>query len=422
MSYSRMAKVLCGLATTLSLGACSGLPLKTPGSASRPVLSDAEAAKFTQDQYFAVSGLIAAPKTALWKPEPIQTSNADFVVGVGGTHSTVQKAVNAAIAKGGAARIYIKVLPGTYTEAVYVPINAPQITIYGAGKAEEVKIQLKLDAQFKPADYVKAVNPSGQFVSGDPAFGMYDVCAKLPAAKPIDTPCATVVWAQSEGFQLKNLTITNTLLDTVDDKTHQAVALRTDGDKTQLESVRLISRQDTFLVNVGDAPTADNKQGTYPTNKIARAYIKDSYVEGDTDYVFGRANAVFDNCHFHTVSTRKPGGVVFAPDTLPNNSYGFLIMNSRLTVDAAYAKDDAPTARLGRSWDQGASKGYVPGQSPSGQLVLRNSVIAAGYDIQQPWGEAATSKRKFAGNIAPDRKLDDPLFNRLWEYNNQYER
>lgn len=419
-----MTRAVLGLAATIALSACG--TMQSTGTAARPLLTDKEVANFTVDKYFAVSGMLAAPKSDPWKPVTIDVSNVkpDFVVGAGGTHGTVQKAVNAAMVQGGKARIYIKVLPGVYSEAVYVPINAPQITLYGAGVSpEKVTIQLKLDAMFLPEAYTKAVNPSGQFVQGDPAWNMYNVCATLPANKAIDTPCAAVVWAQSEGFQLKNLTIVNTLLDSVDAKTHQAVALRTDGDKTQLENVFLISRQDTLLVNVGEAPTQQNKIGTYPTDRIARAYIKDSYIEGDTDFVFGRANAVFDNCQFHTVSTRKPlsaaPGVVFAPDTLPNNSYGFLVINSRLTADKGYAVAGAPKANLGRSWDQGASKGYVPGQSPSGQLLIRDSQISAAYSAIAPWGEAATSKRPFTANIAPERKLDDPAFNRLWEYNNK---
>ena len=48
--------------------------------------------------------------------------------------------------------------------------------------------------------------------------------------------------------------------------------------------------------------------------------------------------------------------------------------------------------------------------------MIRESAIDAGYDADAPWAPAATTARPFAGNVAPDRDLDDPLFNRLWEY------
>jgi len=411
----------------LALSGCSLMsqtpssPQVAPGTASRPVLSAAEAAGFTQERYFAQSGALSAPVNDPWHPVAIDLAGVtpDFVVGTGGTHASVQQAVNAAVTNGKKTRQFIKILPGTYTGAVYVPIGTAPLTIYGAGaKPADVNLQITLDARVLPSVYVAAVNPAGQFKASDPAWTMYNICATLPADKVIDTPCSAVVWSQGDGFQLKNLTVTNTLLDSVDGETHQAVALRTDGDKTQLENIRVIGRQDSLLVNVGEAPTAANKLGTYPTDKIARVFMKDSYVEGDTDFVFGRANAVFDNCEFRVVASRrdKPA-IVFAPDTVPASSLGFLVINSRLTGDKYHQA--AAKSFIGRSWDQGAGgTGYLIGKSPNGQIVIRDSFIDSSFTIAAPWDQAATTNRKHTGNIDPARKLDDPAFNRLWEFNN----
>jgi pectinesterase len=414
-------------ALVLALNGCSLMSAKpsspqiAPGTASRPVLTAAEAAGYTLERYFAQSGSVSAPVNDPWQPVAIDLAKLtpDFVVGRDAPFATVQQAVNAAVSSGRQTRQFIKILPGTYTGAVYVPIGAAPLTLYGAGaQAQDVQLQLTLDARVLPAAYVATVNPAGQFKAGDPAWTMYNTCATLPADKVIDTPCSAVVWAQADGFQLKNLSITNSLLDTVDGATHQAVALRTDGDKTQLEGVRVIGRQDTLLVNVGEAPTAANKLGTYPLDKIARAYIKDSYVEGDIDFVFGRANAVFDNCEFRVVSTRRQeGAIVFAPDTVPASSLGFLVRNSRITGDAGFR--GRGIAKLGRSWDQGASgTGYLVGKSPNGQLVIRDTFIDDSFDLLKPWDQAATTNRPHSGNASPGRKLDDPAFNRLWEYAN----
>lgn len=382
-----------------------------PGTATRPILSTAEAARFTPAGYFGWSGLYSAPTPDPWRPDGIRVAGvrADFVVGSrvgmhGVTHTGVQAAVNAAFAVGGSARRYIKVLPGTYTGTVFIPAGTPPLTLYGAGRTADVRLEFSVDATISPAAWAQRVNPAGQYVDGDPAWPMFNSCAtKTTATVGL---CATVVWSQSPDLQLRGLTITNTLLDTVDRGTHQALALRTDADRTELESMRLVGRQDTFCANANDP------------DRIARVSVRDSYVEGDTDFVFGRASAVFDHNEFHLVSTRKPaGGVIFAPNTAPNYRYGFLVRHSRVTADAGYLA--APTGHFGRSWDQGASAtGYLPGSTPNGQLIIRDSRIGAGFDGVAPWAPAATTARPFAARTDPGRDLDDPNYNRLWEVHN----
>jgi pectinesterase len=393
------------------------------GTENRPQLTKDELKDYSISDYFSDSGMLENPVENEWIPSSIKTyKKADYIVGSNlennlVTHDTIQKAVNEACElEDKTKRVYIKVLPGTYTGVVYVPIDAPPITLYGAkNNPDNVKIQLSIDAIFTPNEYRETVNPSNQFEEGDPAWYMYEACANLESSK-IDTPCSAVFWVQSDNFQLKNVTITNTLLD---DGDYQAVALRTDGDKTQIEGVRLIGRQDTFWVNSGDKATVSNKQGAYSLTKIARVYIKDTYIEGDVDFVMGRANAVFNKCTFKIVSTRKSLGIVFAPNTLPQNSYGFLVINCIFKTDKG-SENSEFEAYLGRSWDQGTSStGYIPGASPNGQLIIKNSYIGENYNKIAPWyNSAATSGREFAGNISELRDLDDPNYNRLWEYKN----
>ena len=391
-----------------------------PGTVTRPILSASEASSYIQANYLAQSGTYAAPVSDPWTPAAIDTTSApNFIVGrtTSATHNTIQKAVNAAILLGGTNRIYIQVLPGTYSGVVYVPASAPPITIYGAGTtATDVVIEYAIDAYWDLPTYISEVNPSGQFLATDPAWSMFSACSTQTGVTKIDTPCAAVVWGQSNGLQLKNLTISNMM--PVASTSHQAVALRTDGDKTQLESVRLIGGQDTFFVNSGDPATPTNKMGAYQTTRISRAYINSSYIEGDIDFVFGRANAVFNNCDFNVVSTRGTGsGYIFAPDTVPAYSYGFLVMNSRIAGDPGFQGQGL--ARLGRSWDQGSSStGYLPGNSPNGQIVIRDSTIDSSFSVTTSWNPAATSNRPFAGNIGVNRNLNDTNYNRLWEFNN----
>ncbi|KFX18424.1 pectinesterase PemB [Pectobacterium betavasculorum] len=390
-----------------------------PGTVSRPILSAQEAERFTPPHYFTRRGHVDHPDADVWQPVPIEADPATpWVVGPkvgvdGATHTHIQQAVNAALrAQRDRTRIDIKVLPGSYIGTVYLPADAPPLTLFGAGEQpNDVVIQLALDSMFSPATYRETVNPHGEYQPGDPAWYMYDLCASKQNAT-IDTLCAAVVWSQSDSFQMKNLTVVNSLLDSVDSRAHQAVALRTDGDKVQFEKVRLIGRQDTFFVNTS------NLQNEYVTDRYSRAYIKDSYIEGDVDYVFGRATAVFDCVHFHTVSSRGAKDIhVFAPDSMPWAPYGFLAVKCRFTGDEGFSGEKK--AKLGRAWDQGAKQtGYQPGQTANGQLVIRDSTIDASYDRERPWGAAATTARPFTGNADSTRDLDDKHFNRLWEYNN----
>jgi len=384
-----------------------GSPVQTaPGTPSRPVLSAAEAQPFTSGNYLDWSGPYTAPVADPWQPGPIQPwlARPDVLVGpVGGpavTYTDVQAAVNAVYALGGSTRRYIALLPGTYTDTVFIPAGTPPLTVYGVGAAADVKLQFSIDATSTPAQWAAQVNATGRYAEGDPAWPMFASCATKTSATV--GLCATVVWSQSADLQLYGLTIVNTLPDLPG--THQALALRTEGDRTQVQAARLISRQDTFYAN--------------DSGQITRLSVRDSYIEGDTDFVFGRASAVFEHTEFRLVSVRKPaGGVIFSPDTLPGYRYGFLVQYCRISADNGYVT--APTGHFGRAWDQGASStGYLPGVSPNGQLVIRNSELGPGFDVLAPWAPAATTSRPFMARIDPGRDLNDPNTNRLWEYGN----
>ncbi len=407
LAAAAVAAVVLTLAGTSRAGANGTADLQlAPGTSSRPILSKAEAAPFTRDDYLGYSGLYTAPVADPWNPPFIDPrGRRDFVVGGSNPqYTTVQAAVNAAYTAGGTGRRYIAILPGTYTGTVFIPAGGPPLTIYGVGRPEQVRLQFTVDATVTPAAWAALVNPAGQYAPGDPAYGMFDSCATKTGTTA--GLCATVVWSQATDLQLRGFTVTNTLLDTVDSGTHQALALRTDADRTQLDYMRLIGRQDTFYANANDPL------------RIARVLVERSYIEGDTDFVFGRASAVFEHDQFTLVSTRKKsGGVIFAPNTAPDYPYGFLVRRCDLLTDAGYPAQAAPTGHFGRAWDQGASAtGYVPGSTPNGQLLIRDSFEGAGFNVTAPWAPAATTNRPFLARTDPGRDLNDPNHNRLWEY------
>ncbi|AUY38164.1 MULTISPECIES: putative acyl-CoA thioester hydrolase [Leclercia] len=415
MNISRISRLALALAFGVTLSACSSTPpdqlpseQAAPGTASRPILSADEAKNFQQARYFTAMDPNAAP----WSPYAIRLpAQPNFVVGPAGTqgvtHTTIQAAVDAAIAKHSSSRQYIAILPGEYEGTVYVPAAPGSVTLYGTGeKPIDVKIGLAIDSEIDTTTWRRLVNPGGKYMPGKPAWYMFDRCQSKQSAT-IGVMCSAVFWSQNNGLQLQNLTIENNLGDSVDAGNHQAVALRSDGDQVQIDKVNILGRQNTFFV------TNSGVENTLKNNRITRTLVTNSYIEGDVDIVSGRGAVVFDNTDFRVMNSRtQQEGYVFAPATLSNMFYGFLAVNSRFT-----AMGDG-VAQLGRSLDVDSAS--------NGQVVIRDSVINEGFNMAKPWGNAAISQRPYAGNTGAvddkgnvQRNLNDASFNRMWEYNNR---
>lgn len=415
MNTFSVSRLTLALAFGVTLTACSSTPpdqlpsqQTAPGTASRPVLTAGEAKNFVADNYF--SSL--TPNAAAWKPYAIRLpAQANFVVGPAGTpgvtHNTIQAAVDAAINKHSSDRQFIAVMPGDYEGTVYVPAASGSVTIYGTGeKPLDVKIGLAIDSEMDTTTWRKLVNPSGKYMPGKPAWYMFDKCQSNRNAT-VGVMCSAVFWSQNNGLQLQNLTIQNSLGDSVDAGNHQAVAFRSDGDKVQLNNVNILGRQNTFFV------TNSGVDNTLRNDRQTRTLVTNSYVEGDVDIVAGRGAVVFDNTDFRVVNSRtQQEGYVFAPATLSSVNFGFLATNSRFTATGN------GVAQLGRSLDLDANT--------NGQVVIRDSVINEGFNVAKPWAAAAASGRTFAGNTGAvddkgniQRQLNDPRFNRMWEFNNR---
>ncbi|CAG9763028.1 unnamed protein product [Ceutorhynchus assimilis] len=347
---------------------------KYPGTSTRPVLSDAEASKYTKQAY--LQG---------WTPGTVSTSKADYTVGKGG-YGTIQAAVNAAIKAGGTTRKYIRILPGTYKQAVLIPQTSVPITIYGTpGKPTDVHIVLSQGANLSGSKYAQQVNPNGaNYKNGDPAWSMYNSCAK---SATIGTSCSSVFWAKNDNFEIAYVKIENPSLD------GQAVAARADGDKQNWNQVHFYGFQDTLFTSG------------------KRMYFNKPTITGDVDFIFGSASAVFEGAQIIARGDRpRNTAIVFAPNTENSQKYGYLVLNSKITADNTIKANKG--CYLARAWDASSSK------QPNGQVVIRETEIVDVINVNAPY-EKATSGRKFAGNTATNRNLDDGNFNRFWEYKNK---
>lgn len=155
LNISVISRLALALAFGVTLSACSSTPPDqqpseqvAPGTASRPILSAAEAKNFTRAHYFSAMDPNAAP----WTPSSINLpKQPDFVVGPAGaegvTHTSIQAAVDAAITKHSASRQYIAILPGEYEGTVYVPAALEALRFTARAKSGRRKNWPAIDSE-----------------------------------------------------------------------------------------------------------------------------------------------------------------------------------------------------------------------------------------------------------------------------------
>lgn len=169
------------------------------------------------------------------------------------------------------ARVYIEIAPGTYNERVIVTQNHPNITLLGKGKS--------------PSDVV--------------------ITNSLNAKQAGGTFFTQTVEVNAPGFQADNITFENSA-----GNTGQAVAIAVRSDRAIFKHCRFLGHQDTLFADYG------------------RQYYLDSYIEGGVDFIFGNAAAVF---HRSTIHANGPGYLTAQSRTSPDQTTGYVILNSEVT-------------------------------------------------------------------------------------------
>ncbi|WP_199620690.1 pectate lyase [Paenibacillus alkalitolerans] len=218
-----------------------------------------------------------------------------------GDYTAVQAAVDAVQANN-TERVEIYIKNGVYKEVVTVPANKPFITMIGES-AEGAVITYD--------NYASRDRPTG---------GTYG------------TSGSASMFVNGTDFTAKNLTIENSFDESAGGS--QAVALNVRGERHKFINVRFIGNQDTLLTNGGTQ------------------YFYQCYIEGDVDFIFGGSRAVFEECVIHSLDrgSSTNNGYITAASTMITEPYGYLILNSKLTSDAAPG-----TVWLGRPWHPGGN-------------------------------------------------------------------
>ncbi|MDQ0712506.1 pectin methylesterase-like acyl-CoA thioesterase/pectate lyase [Streptomyces luteogriseus] len=247
---------------------------------------------------------------------------------VPGAYPTVQAAVDA-VPDGNDVPVTIAIAPGTYREKVFIPATRPKILLRGTGHDRSDTVIV----HDTPAEY------GGSTGSATVRIAANDVTAR-------------------------NLTFSNDFDEAaVELKGEQALAMKTTGDRIVFENTAFLGNQDTLMT---DSPKLTT---------VSRVYVRDSYIEGDVDFVYGRATTVIERSVIRALSrgSDSNNGYITAASTWKGNPYGFLITRSEIVSDAP-----AGTFHLGRPWHPGGEPDAVA------QVLIRDTRLPAAIK-SSPW-------------------------------------
>lgn len=134
---------------------------------------------------------------------------------------------------------------------------------------------------------------------------------------------------QGNDFQAKNLTIENSA-----GAVGQAIALAVEADRCSFENCKILGNQDTL----------------YAAGENARQYFSNCYIEGTTDFIFGEATALFENC----IIKNKADSYITAASTPQSVPYGFVFKDCTLKAASGITK-----VYLGRPWRKYARTVFI---------------------------------------------------------------
>ena len=201
-----------------------------------------------------------------------------------------------------------------------------------------------------------------------------------------------VVRTDGSNITIRNLTVKNAAGN--GKKVGQAIALYADGKGILVENCRLTGYQDTLFTAPFPALNKHGKnEGFGPKNDLPRdpsvQIYRNCFIEGDVDFIFGGAPALFEDCTIYShdaVKELDPNdktscrGYVCAPCTVPDLKFGYLFTGCRLISDCP-----PHTVFLGRPW------------RPYGKAVFINCVTDEhiNEDLFNDWDSASNRETAY---------------------------
>jgi adhesin/invasin len=273
----------------------------------------------------------------------------------------------------GAAAVTINVAPGTYTELAHYRPTAASTT----GLTVTIRGQTA-----NPADTVV------QYTNGNSMNGTQNLRSSF--------------YFKGAHLVLENLTLKNT---GVRAQVAQAEALYFDG--AALPAKRGAGQPDVPFNVAAHNCAFISRQDT--VNTSGNAWIHRSYVEGNTDFIWGTSDvALVEDCDLHVVNDGSNQtfalfvartGAPIAPGGSGLVGKGYVLLNSRVSVDAGLAAVFGRNASGSGFYDQVAIVGSTfsgPGQLGSGLWTMAPSPLAIGDSTYVGW-KAADNKGLAAG-------------------------
>ncbi|MCW3094373.1 MAG: pectinesterase [Ferruginibacter sp.] len=156
-------------------------------------------------------------------------------------------------------------------------------------------------------------------------------------------------------FRAENITFANSA-----GPVGQALALYVDADQAVFKNCRFLGNQDTI----------------FASGEQSNQLFTDCYIEGTTDFIFGPATAVFQNC----IIRAKANSYVTAPNTTQGKKYGFVFLDCKIIADSSVTK-----LFLGRPWRAWAKSVFV-------RCELPGPIAPAGWDN---WNNPANEKTAY---------------------------
>ncbi|PCJ93449.1 MAG: pectin esterase [Flavobacteriaceae bacterium] len=204
-----------------------------------------------------------------------------------GDYASIQEAINSSKAFP-YQRVIIEIKNGVYYEKVHVYSWNPNISLIGEDKEKTI-------------------------IMYDDYFDKIDLGRNSTFLTP-------TVLVEGDDFYASNLTIQNTA-----GPVGQAIALTIHANKVLIENCKLLGYQDTL----------------YTSGEAFTQYFKDCYITGSTDFIFGGATVLFENCTIHSSSN----SYITAASTYKGMSYGYVFKDCKLTAD-----ENVRGVYLGRPW------------------------------------------------------------------------
>ena len=285
-------------------------------------------------------------------------------------YPTVQEAVNAAAKlnpQSEADRVRIHIAPGIYREQVLV--NTPYLSFINDDPTKEVRLTWYYGIGYQ----YYSVGSDGYYNAGNAA-------AKTAKAEPKRWGSAVGLKSGAQYFRAEYITFENSFSRYVTDEeladgvslagtqsitfqrtkgadvtqknsTERACALAVEGDCSEFYKCTFLGSQDTLYTG--------GKQG----------YFRECRIVGNTDYIFGQGNIVFQECdlQFAGYSDKAAGGYITAAKS--NGKYLFHTCNvsgtSGKQVGAGY---------FGRPWGEAADVAFV-----NTSLAYESIITPAGW-------------------------------------------